>query len=78
MVIPYAYTRMEYTVRVRYKYAYGIEHSYKQILSKFIPLTACVWRNRVVAYVIAIRKNYSICVIYTHVNDGTCGAFDVV
>ena len=26
MVIPYAYTRMVCTIRVRYKYAYGTEH----------------------------------------------------
>ena len=31
-------------------------YSYKGILSKSIPLAACALRNRVVAYVIAIRK----------------------
>ena len=46
-------------------------YSYKGILSKSIPLAACALRNRVVAYVIAIHKNYSVCVIYTHVNDVT-------
>ena len=31
------------------------------------------WGNRVVAYDIAICKNYSysVCVVYTHINDGT-------
>ena len=46
-------------------------YSYKGMLSKFIPLAAHTRRNRVVAYVKAIRKNYSLCVVYTHVNDGT-------
>ena len=27
--------------------------------------------NRVVAYDIALHKNYSVCVVYTHVNNGT-------
>ena len=47
------------------------DNSYKGMLSKSIALATCAFRNRVVACVIAIRKNYSVCVVYTHVNDGT-------
>ena len=46
-------------------------YSYKGILSKSIPLAARARRNRVLAYVIAIHKNYSICVVYKDVNDAT-------
>ena len=48
-------------------------YSYKGMLSKYIPLVARAWCNRVVPYVIAILKNYSysVCVVYMHVNDET-------
>ena len=47
-------------------------HSYEGMLSKSIPLAARAGCNRVVAYIIAIRKNYvSVCVVYIHINDGT-------
>ena len=39
-------------------------YSYKEMLSKSIPLATCTWCNRVVAYDIDIRKtSYSTCVI---------------
>ena len=37
-------------------YGYG----YKGMLSKSIPLAACAWCNMVVAYIIAMCKNYLI------------------
>ena len=46
-------------------------YSYKEMLSKSITLVARAWHNKVVAYVIAIRKNYSAFVVYMHVNDGS-------
>ena len=36
-------------------YIYG--YSYKGMLTKSIPLAACAWLNRAIAYDIAIRKN---------------------
>ena len=52
---------------------YSCSYSYKRMLSKSIPLAARASCNRVVAYVIAIyiKTSYSVCVVYTHVNDGT-------
>ena len=46
-------------------------YSYEGMLSKSVPLAAYAGHNRVVVYVIAILKNYSICVVYMHIDDGT-------